>query len=398
MLENADQIDWRSLGYHVYGQHEQIPTEIRNLLDPDASVRESARGFLLGEGQDYGDIYDTTPHILPFLIAILHDQQSSDRVELLAHISSVAEHVFYPHHISIHMKRLCLATYTAFQAGLPTFSAMLAENSREVRHASIMLLQYMTDDVEYLFPILIEQFHIETEEDMKIVLLYTLNALFTSLEWSRATLRNTYAPFFRKLLDSPISHTLRVAVARVVTELVGMYNSQNEKLFPEVAPILAKEFLERSSPLDTSEQHYPDYHTQQIASDIIRLEPEPFFEVLQHPTINAKQAHELARSLLINAFYVHSQKRWEYFPDSKQEHKGRFYIAHYVHHDVGPRTKAILQAIVDADKVWEVPTNLFSFFYGLPDSREALHTLIHQTGRGLSTDVHRAPSEDSSAF
>ncbi len=41
-----------------------------------------------------------------------------------------------------------------------------------------------------------------------------------------------------------------------------------------------------------------------------------------------------------------------------------------------PRQGQALRAIVDQDKVWEIPTNLFSFFYGLPDSREALRALI----------------------
>ena len=35
-----------------------------------------------------------------------------------------------------------------------------------------------------------------------------------------------------------------------------------------------------------------------------------------------------------------------------------------------------LQAIIDCKKVWETPTDLFSYFYGLPDSREALQALL----------------------
>jgi len=35
-----------------------------------------------------------------------------------------------------------------------------------------------------------------------------------------------------------------------------------------------------------------------------------------------------------------------------------------------------LEAIVDCEPFWEIPTNLFSFFYGLPDEREALRKLL----------------------
>ena len=43
----------------------------------------------------------------------------------------------------------------------------------------------------------------------------------------------------------------------------------------------------------------------------------------------------------------------------------------------GP-VRAVLQAIAATDRVWERPTNLFSHFYGLPDSREALRRLAEE--------------------
>jgi len=42
------------------------------------------------------------------------------------------------------------------------------------------------------------------------------------------------------------------------------------------------------------------------------------------------------------------------------------------------RQKQVLQAIVDCDPFWEIPTNLFSYFYGLPDDREELRRLANQ--------------------
>lgn len=40
------------------------------------------------------------------------------------------------------------------------------------------------------------------------------------------------------------------------------------------------------------------------------------------------------------------------------------------------RVQMALKAIVAADRVWERPTNLFSYFYGLPDSRDELRKLV----------------------
>lgn len=101
MLEGLDRIDWKDLGHHVYRQHEQIPTEIRNLLASDPEDREAARGFLLGEEQDSGDIYDTTPYIIPFVSELLAHNSTPDKAELLAHLSRVAEHISSSSHLSM---------------------------------------------------------------------------------------------------------------------------------------------------------------------------------------------------------------------------------------------------------------------------------------------------------
>jgi hypothetical protein len=56
MFETLDQMDWKNLGSHVYNRHEQIPDAIRDLLSQKPQVRQDARDFLLGGGQDFGDI------------------------------------------------------------------------------------------------------------------------------------------------------------------------------------------------------------------------------------------------------------------------------------------------------------------------------------------------------
>jgi hypothetical protein len=393
MSDNIHQINWHTLGHHIYGAPGDIPTFIHNLLAPDAPTRQAARDFLLGSGQDDGDIYDTTPHILPFLIPILADPHSPDRAELLAHITSVAEHIHYPCYTSIHMKRLCLATYTALQSGLPTFLTMLAENSHVIRQATTFFLQYLTDDADTLIPILTERLRYEGDEEIRITIVQTLKVLFGSLDWFRTDLRNHYAPFFRDLLTAPISPRLRVAVTRMIIELLGLYNRQNEPLFPDIAPVLVQEFLAPSSLVDDGDHHQLRYATQQLAYDIARLKSEPFVVLLQDPRITAAQAHELTRGLLANAFFVRDKVDWEYFPDMEREHEGLFYRVHYTWHTMDPHKHTILQAIVDADKVWEIPTNLFSFFYGLPDSRDALRTYLHRLKEGQAIPSYFLPEE-----
>ncbi len=387
MFEGLDQIDWKSLGYHVYGKHELIPQEIRNLLSENFQVRQGARDFLLGGGQDFGDIYDTTPHILPFLLEILDNPDAPDKDKLLFHLSGVAEQISHPRRSSIYMLRLCLQTYDALKAGLGILIALLDDPSADVRLASTALLQNMTDEVESLIPELIRHFHEEREEEVQVAVVNSLKRLLNSLEWPRFPLKKEYAPFFKEIVETHSSHKVRVAAARASVELVGQYNKKQNNLPQQVSTILSQEFVSLNAPLDYQESGSGSYHAEMVAKDLSRLNPEPLLQLLQNPAISAEQAHLIARALLANVF-LHGglvESHWERFPNHDRKAEGLFYLQHY------SATRSLrlpyhaknrfLQAIVDAKKVWEIPTNLFSFFYGLPDSREDLRALLEKPGK-----------------
>jgi hypothetical protein len=379
MLDGLERINWMSVGYHVYGKQETIPEEIQNLLSPNSEVREEARGFLLGSGQDFGDIYDTTPYIIPFLMELLARDDTPDRDHLLYHLSGVAEYRFNHEYLSIHMMRLCLQTYDALRAGLPLLLHLLTEAPKEVRQASAELLQYMTDEVESLIPDLLARFRNEQEEEVQIALLRALKTLFHSLEWPRYALKTQFAPVFKEIVETHPSHVVRVAAARASVELVGMFSLRVEdRVSPHVADLLVQEFLTPTAPLDYKEQGSTSYHKDQIVKDLAQLKPESLLGLLKHPDISAEDAHVIARGLLVVAFLSGAdESHWRHFPSYDKRAEGAIYVRHYAaERTIAYGRKSILQALVDADKVWERPTNLFSFFYGLPDSRDALRALL----------------------
>lgn len=383
MLENVHHINWKNLGDHVYGKHDRIPAAIAQLVAQDADVRETAREFLLGGGQDFGAIYDTTPHIIPFLIELLTDAGTPDKAQLLDHLSSVLEHTFLPYYTSVHAKRLCLAIYSAFSARLPIFINLLMHDSVHIRLTSVDLLQFMADDVEMLVPVLMTQFGRERNEEVRIALLRALKTLLGSLDWFRSHLRDEYVPFFKKILSTDPHNSMRVAAARAAVELVGQHEWRYEKLFPEIPALLAQEFLVLSTPLTRTERNHADYHMERVAQDIGRLDPHQFLDVLRDPALSSKHAHLLTRSLLARAFSVDHPSHWDHMLDMGQLAKGMFYVQYPNRSSpkILPGTMSILEAIVGADAVWQVPTNLFSFFYNLPDSREALQALLVEEGR-----------------
>lgn len=130
----------------------KIPDAIRNLLSSNPDVRDEAREFLLGGGQDFGDIYDTTHHIIPFIIELLSNFHAPGKADSLDHLSSIARHIWDSENLSVRMMRLHIKTYDSLKRGLQTFVSLLDDDSIAVRLATIDLLQYLTDEVEVLIP------------------------------------------------------------------------------------------------------------------------------------------------------------------------------------------------------------------------------------------------------
>lgn len=375
MLDTIDQTQWATLGWHVSGNNERIPVEIRNLLSQDADVRQVARGFLLGEGQHRGDVYDTTPHIIPFLITLLADDATPDKILLLTDLSIIAEQAFIVRHPSAVMIRLYVATYDAFRHGLPILTQLLEHESSEIRSGTANLIQYLVDNADHLIPSLLQRFYSEHDEKVQIALLNSLKTLFGSLDTRQDYLYKNHIRFFQNIIANYPSRIVRVAAARVAVEFVAKYSGYFTKIFSDVPALLAKEFLERSSPLNQLEQDYPDVHAEHVVKDLARLYPTPLLDLIRYPDLTPQQAHLVARGLLVNAFLGGRRFHWDHSSNWGKRDIGMFYGQDHVDNTF-LRQDQILQAIVEADKVWQVPTNMFSYFYGLPDSREELRTLL----------------------
>jgi len=387
MFEGLDKMDWKSLGHHIYGRQEIIPQEIRNLLSENAEVRQDARDFLLGGGQDYGDIYDTTPHIIPFLFEILNSPDGPDKDQLLTHLSEVANHIFYLNRPSIHMMRLCLRTYDALKAGMGILIALLDDPSVEVRAGDVELLGCMTDEVESLIPELIRSFRKEETEEIQIALLDSLKKLLHSLEWRRFALRGQYAPFFKEVVEDHPNQNVRVAAARASVELLGRFKGKQTDLSPEVPGLLTQEFLKVSAGLDHKKRGHEFLHAERIAQDLSRLSNhEPLLTLMQTPDLGPEQAHLVARALMAAIFLYGPmiESHWERFASYDRKTDGLFYLQEFyaireMRHSIGYKVKRpFLQAILEAEKAWEIPSNLFSSFYGLPDSREGWREMLEK--------------------
>ena len=386
MFSTLDLIDWEGLGNHTYSRQDKIPQAIRQLLSPDEATREEARGFLLGQGQDFGDIYDTTPQIILFCLEVLRMDGAPGKAELMQQLSGQGIYIANSGVRSIYMMDLCLQTYAALQAGLDLYLDLLVEGDRDERLAACELLQYLTDDPEQLISKLLEQIDLEADEAVQVSLLYCLKQLLGSPEWPRFLLKGRYAPELRAIVDGHPTHIVRVAAARASVELVRQNRMPNDDLLSkQVAKLLAQEFLQPGPPMHWSEG-YPSLYQESLVRDLARLsDPLPLLHLLDEPGITAEQANLLARGLLCQAVVPQVGYRWHWqqMPRREKAKAGDFFLYERI---IPPwklkteRVRSILQAIIAEGRIWERPSNLFSYFYGLPNSRDEPRRLVEEMG------------------
>ncbi len=76
-LDGLDALDWQAL-QAAYGPAGGVPALVRQLLAVDAAVRAAAVEELYGTVWHQGTVYESTPHVVPFLVAVVADEDAAD--------------------------------------------------------------------------------------------------------------------------------------------------------------------------------------------------------------------------------------------------------------------------------------------------------------------------------
>jgi hypothetical protein len=384
MLDHIDDVDWKNLGQHTYGNADQIPQALRDLVSADPQVRAAARGFLLGEYDTFGAICDTTPYILPFVFEVLAGDGSHDKADILELIVGIASTVVDPisgYDNTVHIMRRRLQVYDALHDNLNILLHLLTRGSTAVRLQSVEVIQYLVDDAKYLVPELIKHFDHETDEAVQIALLMSLKALLGTIAITDSNRKDELASFLREVIETHLAPKVRVAAAQASVELVLPFETSYERLSPQVPQILVAALIELTQPpqnTNNSSWMLPLHEVNLLLQDLVVLSADTLIQLLHMPNLSREQAHQIGRCLLAQAFL--SAKRnpryWEQLWDLRRQDHGRFYALEPVRALDTPPRKKIIQAIINANAFWELPTNIFSFFFSLPDSREALQALL----------------------
>jgi hypothetical protein len=383
MLEEVDSIDWKAIGSHVSGSNEHIPVSLREVLSDDAATREYALGFLLGAQQDFGDIYDTTPLILRFLFEILAAAPLPVKASLLDHLIGQAE-TMHTSPRSINDMRNYVATYDLFKAHLPLLQELLYAPEQGIRLGALAILAQMKAEIRDVQPMLLEYFQNGLPEQECVHILGALKSLW----WGRSAIPSLSTDFDtsyqRVLEDTLAAHPLpvvRVAAARALANQLAGYEWRDTPLLQTVSTMLVKEFFDQRVRFD---REYPGIsHTLPIIHEISRLHNgrAVLCQILSHPDITPEQAHLIGRAILarelLSGTYQHDQ-HWSYHPRSfYRTAEAAIYGFRTRGRDaIHARSRPALARLVESDAFWAQPSNLLSFFYGLPDDRADLRALL----------------------
>src|SRR5262249_34895220 len=83
VLQGLDDVPWADLE-HAYGSAANVPDLLRELLNPDPTVRSDILQSLYGNVFHQGTRYPATPYVIPFLIEMCASPEVPNRGDLLS--------------------------------------------------------------------------------------------------------------------------------------------------------------------------------------------------------------------------------------------------------------------------------------------------------------------------
>jgi hypothetical protein len=377
MLEGIDSIDWEALGSRPPGDPWNIPENIRRLLSERPEVRKDALERLI-DGESHDRIVKSTPQMLPFLFALLGSESAPDKAEIVEKLEYVLEEAALMQSPSMVVMRRYVAIYDSFKEHLPLLLKLLEDPDEPLRLASLDLLRHMHDDSETITSVLLDRLQDAPSEAEATRMLQTLDRL-----WQPATARQnrphpTLLPLLQNLIDGHASPKVRVAAARLATFFSRELEWRNVPLLETVSALLMRDFFAHTA-MFQYENHYEN-HSRALLADILRLPNRQtvLFALLRNPAISAEQAHLAGSALVADAFL--NSDAWErdsYGYLYSRREQGFFYKRHEdrdrrIHDHIRP----VLAQLVEIEIFWAQPSNLLSFFYGLPDDRAELRALL----------------------
>jgi hypothetical protein len=396
MFKNLDQVNWTKHkgAFHLTAR---LPGYVRQMTAEDEQKRREARDTVFEEIFHQGSIYGATPHVVPFLIEMLAEESVPDKGELICQlwqlVISCERGLGHGSPIGGRESRLYMATYQNIAAGYAVYLRLLAHPDPFTRFWDTLLLSSLFEYAPRTRCVLRRQAAVETEARAKASTIYQIGKLAPK-GYRRATkVRTQYQAYLAEWMADSNPRLVQLAAASAWVLIQQHYiPSVPETIPPRLIPVLAEALCD---PIAVDEQEYfieflPDYAIIETCS---KLGIHRLAELIQVPQMSAYHVHCLAREMLDRVFaraYTNSMQfidhywAWGVFggwkrkePPKNMIYQLAFRLGLYSPPEaLTDAQRTVLAAIVDQDCFWLLPTNLFSFFYGLPDDREKLRALV----------------------
>jgi hypothetical protein len=392
MFEGLNQINWKNVGYHIWGNDseylEEIPQKIRDLISPNQEKREFAIEHVLGEKGTFGIICDTTPYILPFIIKLIDNPETPERFILADYLLRVMDNLLATDNISITEMRLYLHVYDSISGNLHTLLKLMNDDDYNIQISAIETLGKLTSHAESLLTELFNQLNLNENENRQVEILKSIKRLLSSLDpWKQVKTKEKFALALRDIVNNAQSLKIKIAAASASVETF-ILNRRDKMIISELVPeLLSQEFSKRHFNHQFSNFYWKgqlDYSISLIR-DLARIGNEPLLSLLQNPELDAIQSQLVVRGLFASILLNRDEN---VYWNSNMSHTdiGLFYLpvnrtgdyrVFITNKDNTFFFKQILETVIENSKVWEMPTNMFSFFFGLPDSKEGLQKVLN---------------------
>lgn len=410
MLDGLDKVDWASL-QHAYGPATDIP-ELLTRLAEEADVENwlNIYGEFSNQVFHQSTIYPATAYTIPFLNQILAKADVERTQYLLCLLAYFVQDSYVGGHIAARsvppLFSNMTAVYEVVSRYLDFYLEFLAHTAPSVRMLAMKLCSLLRDSPKVLGQFLAR---LEHESDLLLKAQFLLEISETKhLSGSfEATLkiRDSIVEIGQNPGEAPI---VRLAAAMVLAQM----HSPKYPIPPASFDLLIQSYLYPISYWVNMEKYgqclnafelFP-FDKHNILAVFVGLGNngllDGLFRLFAAAELNAEDAHLVGRELVDFAFQRRDagcatgypyRDRWsrERTPHNKRA-QGVYYD--YPKNQWGEtrwwyspgekltkRQGDAIAAVANNDKFWEIPTNLFSFFYGLPDSRDELRALIEKS-------------------
>ena len=401
-LKNMDEIQWDQLEC-AYGNASDVPSLIQNLSKVQSekefiNVYNTVLDFIHRDEL----IYPATAPAIHFLIQLLATTDNPARkliycynlcgVLLKTQITSQLPYrPVLPE--SITTRRSKLATYDAFAGHLDVFIQLLGDDNVKVRTASLQILGLLVEQSQQIFPAILDC--IEKTDDMWTQAVgawaYTL-----LVHHSVKHYRDSHMDQVLKWVENTDNLHLKF-VAAIAYLLLQPYGTRlPDIVFETIVQLLNTNLVDAlfMTDGDDFDDLRDDYLPFDDIASIITMNcrrfnrPDLWLRILPELELTPALAHMCFREMMSLEFFsinrnplnkkwdnISHLRRWFTLEEAIYRTQGR--LAYYRPDDrLSNPQRAIIKAIVNCDPFWQVSSNLFSFYFNLPDDRHALRALI----------------------